>query len=70
MRPQREARLRPEFADQYPYLTPGVWESEALLTDRVIASLLSRPEGFTWAKRALNPAHFEFRASEEASGRR
>ncbi len=70
MRSQREARLRPEFAHQYPYLTPGVWESEAVLRDRVIASQLSRPEcRFTWAQHALDPAHFEFRTSEEANGR-
>jgi hypothetical protein len=65
MRSQREARLRPQFADQYRYLTPGVWESEAVLVDRVVASLLSRPEcRFTWGRPALDPAHFEFRGSE------
>jgi hypothetical protein len=65
MRSQREARLRPEFAGDYPYLTPGVWESEAVLTDRVVASLLSRPEcSFSCGQRVLDPAHFEFRASE------
>ena len=35
MRSQREARLRPQFAAQYRYLTPGVWESEAVLADRL-----------------------------------
>jgi hypothetical protein len=62
MRSQREARLLSDFADRYPYLTPGVWESEAVLADRVVASLLSRPEcRFTWGRPALDPAHFEFR---------
>ena len=60
-----EARLRPEFAQQYPYLTPGVWESEAVLTDRVVASLLSRPDcRFACGQRALDPTHFEFRVRE------
>ena len=63
-----EARLRPEFARHYPYLTPGVWESEALLTDRVVASLLTRPDcRFACGQRALDPAHFEFRVREARS---
>ena len=65
MRSQREARLRPEFARLYPYLTAGIWEPAAVLTDRVVASLLGRPEGkFISGERALDPAHFEFRGSE------
>jgi hypothetical protein len=68
MHSRREARLRPEFARDYPYLTPGVWESEAVLTDRVLASLLSRPEcRFSCGQRVLDPAHFEFRVSEPGS---
>ena len=58
----REARLRPEFAARYPYLTPGVWESAAVQSDRVVASILGRPEGrFISRERALDPEHFEFR---------
>ena len=41
----REARLRPEFAVQWPYLTPGVWELAAVLSDRVLAKCLARPGG-------------------------
>ena len=59
---EREARLRPEFAAQYPYLTPGIWESPEVLSDRVIASVLGRPDGrFISRERALDPGHFEFR---------
>lgn len=62
MRPRREARLRPEFAGQYPYLTPGVWDSAAVLADRVVAHTLGRPDGrFITGERALDPQHFEFR---------
>jgi hypothetical protein len=65
MRSQLEARLRPEFATQYPYLTPGVWESAAVLADRVVASILGGPEGrFISRERALDPEHFEFRGRE------
>jgi hypothetical protein len=59
---EREARLRPEFAAQYPYLTPGRWESAEVLSDRVIASILGRPDGrFISREHALDPQHFEFR---------
>jgi hypothetical protein len=59
---EREARLRPEFARRYPYLTPGVWEPAAVLADRVVAAILGRPDGrFISRERALDPDHFEFR---------
>ena len=64
MRRKREARLRPEFADLYPYLTPNAWESAAVLSDRVVANLLGRPDGhFITGERALDPVHFEFRGT-------
>jgi hypothetical protein len=60
---RREARLRPEFAARYPYLTPGVWVPAAVLSDQVVAALLERPDGrFITRERALDPEHFEFRA--------
>ena len=60
----REARLRPQFAGNYPYLTPGVWELAAVLSDRVVAHILGRPDGrFISRERALDPQHFEFRAA-------
>ena len=62
MMPRREARLRAEFAEHYPYLTAGCWEPAAVLADRVIAYTLRRPESrFITNERALDPAHFEFR---------
>ena len=69
----REARLRPEFAARYPYLSPGVWEPAAVLADRVVASILGRPDGrFISRERALDPEHFEFRAgaSRRPAGQR
>jgi hypothetical protein len=66
MASRREARLRPEFARLYPFLQPGAWESAAVLTDRVVARTLGRPDGmFITGERALDPKHFEFRGSDE-----
>jgi hypothetical protein len=63
---RREARLRPEFARLYPFLQAGEWESAAVLTDRVVAGTLGRPDGmFITGERALDPQHFEFRGSDE-----
>lgn len=63
--PEREARLRPDFAARYPYLTPGVWEAAAVLSDRIVANILGRPLGqFITGERALDPEHFEFRGGE------
>jgi len=62
----REARLRPEFAGLYPYLRSGVWEPAAVLADRVMASILGRPNArFINKERALDPSHFEFRGSHQ-----
>jgi hypothetical protein len=67
--PSWEARLRPEFATRYPYLTPGVWEPAAVLADRVVASLLGRPDcRFVSRERVLDPEHFEFRGSDPRPG--
>lgn len=65
MRSEREARLRPQFAGRYPFLTAGVWQCATILADQVVASLLGRPDGrFISRERALDPEHFEFRGSE------
>jgi hypothetical protein len=63
----REARLRPEFAYTYPPLTPDVWESATVITEKLIAWRLQHDVGglFRW-ERVLNPEHFEFRGRPEA----
>jgi hypothetical protein len=58
----REARLRPQFADLYPSLTPGQWEPAARVAEAVLARLLLME--LTEAPvqdRVLNEEHFEFR---------
>lgn len=68
MTSRREARLRAEFADRYPYLVPGRWEPAAFMTDRVVAHTLGRPDGrFITGERALDPDHFEFRGWDETA---
>jgi hypothetical protein len=58
---RREARLRPEHARFYPGIVPDVWESAAVLADRVMAGGLLRGAAMGWRSRMLHDAHFEFR---------
>ncbi len=61
----REARLRPEFADLYPELTPGQWEPAARIAEVVIARyLMLQTHGFP-SDRVLDETHFEFRGDAE-----
>jgi hypothetical protein len=58
----REARLRPEFADLYPTLTPGHWEPAARIAEVVLARfLLSQISEAPLQDRILDERHFEFR---------
>jgi hypothetical protein len=62
----REARLRPEFAQLYPVLTPGEWEPAARIAEAVLANLLLRAMTDTPSPDRLLPeAHFEFRGGGE-----
>ncbi|HEX3235441.1 MAG TPA: hypothetical protein VHR41_14675 [Gemmatimonadales bacterium] len=67
MAERREARLRPEFAQSYPGLTPGVWEAASVITEKVIAwRLMHRVAGMFLWDRVLNPDHFEFRGRPDS----
>ena len=58
----REARLRPQFADLYPTLTPGQWERAARVAEAVLARLLLLEiSEAPLQDRVLNEDHFEFR---------
>ena len=58
----REARLRPEFAELYPGLTPDRWLPAARVAEAVLANLLLQQMGEApAADRLLPEAHFEFR---------
>jgi len=67
---RREARLLSEHARLYPGLVPGVWESAAMLADRVLAVGLLRGAAIGWRGRILHDAHFEFRGGEPESRER
>lgn len=58
---RREARLRAEHAARYPGIEPGVWESAAVVCDRVLAAGLLRGTPMGWRDRRLAAEHFEFR---------
>jgi len=60
--PFREGRLRPEFATQYPDLTPGIWVPACTLTEFVLErGLYQRLTGSPAKHRSLFEGHFEFR---------
>ena len=61
----REARLRPQYADLYPTLTPGVWEPAARVAEVVLARLLLLEISHT-PDRVLPEEHFEFRGETTA----
>jgi hypothetical protein len=67
---RREARLRPEHARFYPGIVPDVWESAAILADRVRAGGLLRGGAIGWRDRILYDAHFEFRGGDSGQGER
>ncbi len=62
----REARLRPEFAQLYPGLTPGRWEPAARIAEAVLANVLLHKMVEAPLSERLDEAHFEFRGSAEA----
>jgi hypothetical protein len=68
--PRREARLRPEHAGFYPGIPSGVWESAAVLADRVLAGGLLRGVTSGWCDRVLRDEHFEFRGGAGGVGER
>jgi hypothetical protein len=62
----REARLRPEFAQLYPVLTPGEWEPAARIAEALLANLLLHEMTESPSPDRLLPeAHFEFRGGAE-----
>ena len=66
----REARLRPEFAEQYAGIEAGVWISAAPMAELLITRLLR--EGVPddqLPQRVLYPEHFEFRGGDSAGSR-
>jgi len=62
----REARLRPEFAELYPGIEPGVWHTAATLAGHLLARLM-REDAAPLPARVLEATHFEFRGESPPS---
>jgi hypothetical protein len=63
----REARLRPEYAELYPVLPPGVWMGASEIGRQLLLWHLATarpPED----ERLISEEHFEFRGGERRSG--
>ena len=60
----REARLRPEFADLYPAVEPGVWLPATTVGQQLLLWHLAKaitPQG----ERLMGEEHFEFRGGPQ-----
>ena len=64
----REARLRPEYADLYPGIDPGVWFTAATLAEHLDLRRTRAGEADAGGPRTLPPEHFEFRGGERPVG--
>jgi hypothetical protein len=65
----REARLKPEYAEFYPTLTPGQWEPAARVAEAVLARLLLLEiSDAPVQERALQEEHFDFRGETPGAG--
>jgi hypothetical protein len=64
----REARLRPEFADLYPAVEPGVWLPATTVGQKLLLWHLAKaiaPQG----ERLMGEEHFEFRGGLQPGAR-
>ncbi len=66
--PEREARLRPEFAGQYPGLEPGVWLPAGGIVEFVLARARTSRRPSDPQQRELDAAHFDFRGGAGRPG--
>ena len=64
----REARLKPEFAQSYPHLEPGVWETAAEIGAKVLLWQVQQQGTAALATRILDEHHFEFRGGWHRGG--
>jgi hypothetical protein len=65
----REARLKSEYAGEYPALTPGLWIPATELAQKLIERAHSRRREGRHT-RTFDPTHFEFRGGPEKPRRR
>lgn len=65
--PIREARLRPEFAELYPSVEPGVWMPATALGQQLLLWHLTTP-ATSHGERLFDEEHFEFRGGKQRNG--
>jgi len=59
----REARLRPEYAEWYPGVVPGVWHNAKWLMERVLQQVRHGSPSWAIDGRPLPASHFEFQGA-------
>jgi hypothetical protein len=64
----REARLRPDHAERYPGIEPGVWFNAATLAEHLDRRLAREGGSAAAGPRVLSSEHFEFRGGERPIG--
>jgi hypothetical protein len=65
---EREARLRPEFAAEYPGISPNTWMSARELAKQLVARVHARRKQGLYT-RTFDPTHFDFRGDGAPRGR-
>jgi hypothetical protein len=65
---QREAQLRPQFAQEYPGIEAGVWLSAVELAIKLVEHTHARRR-LSLHTRTFDPRHFEFRGGESERAR-
>jgi hypothetical protein len=63
MQDARECRLRPEFAQLYEELTPGLWAPAREWAEQLVVRE-RKARHLSIHRRTLDPTHFEFRGGE------
>ena len=63
----REGWLKPEYAEFYPGLEPGVWQPVGVLLQRIAALVARDPSksGVITGERTLRDDRFEFRGASD-----
>ena len=64
----REARLKPEYAERYPQLEAGVWETAAEIGAKLLLWQVQQQGTAALASRILDGHHFEFRGGWRRGG--
>ena len=63
----REARLKPEYAELYPGVQPGVWMAASAIGQQLLLWHLTAP-ATPQGERLMAEGHFEFRGGRKRVG--